>query len=223
MWLSAIPGPLQPFAVRLAEQFAFTADDIDLVMGATGADTATSPPTAIPTSTTKYIDPNEDGSMDVILTWSYTQGTLPAENFILFWKQGAAPLAPITVSDNAVMVGADARAFRFEGLNPLNNYRFGIAAGRRPTATSGMIVGAIVQPASGAGSWADLTFGDPNFVGLIQGVEQHNWDIGAAGFYVSAARTGVLGLTRDGVAVTWPFADSEYTLGLSSGQHGLAY
>jgi hypothetical protein len=155
--------------------------ELTQVLGDSGADTATLAPTSIPHDTTATLIVNEDSSMDVVLTWQYAQGMLPAENFVLFWNEGAAPLPAVTVDSNAVMVGADARAFRFEGLNPKNNYRFGIAAGRRPTATSGMVVGAIVAPSVGPGNWADLTFGNPNYVGTVWGMEQHDFVVDAAG------------------------------------------
>jgi len=155
--------------------------ELTQVLKDSGADSATLAPTSIPHDTTATLIVNEDSSMDVVLTWQYAQGVLPAENFVLFWNEGAAPLPPVTVDSNAVMVGADARAFRFEGLNPKNNYRFGIAAGRRPTATSGMVVGTIVAPSVGPGNWTDLTFGNPNYVGTVWGMEQHDFVVDASG------------------------------------------
>lgn len=224
--LRSIPVPIdasqgvQTSFRLLAQNTNLQNQELSTVLSASGADTAALAPTNLPSSTTKTIIQNEDSSMDIVLTWAYTQGVVPAEFFVLFWKEGALPLSPLTVADNAVMVGLDARAFRFEGLNPLNNYRFGIAAGRRPTATSGAIVGTIVQPNSGGGSWADLTFGTPNYIGTIMGVEQHNWTLTAAGQQVGSAAVGFLdpptnlisaiGLSRDGVHETWAYADEEY-------------
>lgn len=204
---------------RIADRAHF---ELDLVLGASGEDTSALAPTNIPTGTTKTIVTNEDGSMDVILTWAYTQGALKAELFALIWKEGAAPLSALTVADNSLGVGADARAFRFEGLNPNNNYRFGIAAGRRPTATSGVVVGTIVQPDAGGGSWADLTFGTPNYIGNIMGVEQHNWALTAAGAIAGAGLVGQIGLTRDGTLETWSAADPAYN-GVVGFQYGLSY
>ncbi len=180
----------------VAQDFATTAYDLDQIYPASGLDSASTAPTNQPTGTTKTIITNEDSSMDVVLTWSYTQGVIPAEFFVLFWKEGTAPLSALTTADNAVAVSATARAFRFEGLNPLNNYRFGIAAGRRPTATSGAVVGNIVQPNAGGGSWADLTFGTPNYVGTVWNLEQHNFTVEAAG--VSATDQTVK-VTKDSV------------------------
>lgn len=175
--------------------------ELSAVLDASGAESGALAPTNTPTNTTYTILTNDDGSMDVVLTWAYVQGVLPAEDFVLFWTEGAAPLPPLTVANNAVMVGADARAFRFEGLNPKNNYRFGIAAGRRPTATSGMVVGTIVQPDLGPGSWTDLTFGTPNYVGTVWGMEQHNFTVDAAG---TAASDPTVRLTKDGLTLWNP-------------------
>jgi hypothetical protein len=175
--------------------------ELTQVLKDSGADSATLAPTNAPTNTTFTIVTNEDASMDVILTWDYVQGLLPAENFVLFWNEGPSPLPPLTVDSNAVMVGADANAFRFEGLNPNNNYRFGIAAGRRPTATSGMVVGTIVQPDSGPVDWSDIHFGNPDYVGTVWGMEQHNFVVDSSG--TSATNTTV-SVQKDGVVLWSP-------------------
>jgi hypothetical protein len=217
----ASPGVQYAFRL-LAQNAALTNKEITDLTAAIGDGASTLAPTNSPTATSKTIVTNEDASMDVILTWSYTQGDIPAEFFILFWKEGAAPLSALTTADNAVMVAVTARAFRYEGLNPNNNYRFGIAAGRQAPVSTGVVVGTIIQPTSGGGSWADLTFGIPNYVGTIVGVEQHNWELIAAGGGASSGLLGNTGLYRDGSLVTWSAVDSAYNGGTGF-SYGLAY
>ena len=108
----------------------------------------------VPTSLSKAI--NNDGSMDVTLQWNpYAQGAKPADLLILFWKSGTAPLSTPAGTDKGLHLNIGVTTYTFHGLNPDTNYRFGIAAARKPKA-GGYAVGAIQAPTA-APDWADIS------------------------------------------------------------------
>ncbi len=113
---------------------------------------------------------NPNGTMNIKLEWSaYTQGTNQADHLIIFWKKGTAPLGAPTVNDSPTYCNVNTSAgsyYTFEGVNPADNFSFGIAAARRTE--NGMEIGAIQSPTS-APDWQDVTSGTPNYTGNIQG------------------------------------------------------
>lgn len=86
---------------------------------------------------------NDDGSRDITLAWTYTQGALPADGFILYYKQGSAA---ILATDPAYSLPATARSYRFMGAHQNTQYRAGIAAFRKTE--TGYQITAIYQPST---------------------------------------------------------------------------
>ena len=125
----------------------------------------------VPTILTTDVKPN--ASMDIKLGWAkYTQGARKADFLMLFWVKGDPPLSAPTVNDSNIVfnVNTGGPAYHvFEGVNPSDNWRFGIAAARKTE--NGVEVGPIQSPAS-APDWADVTEGVPNYTGTI-GDEDH--------------------------------------------------
>lgn len=101
-----------------------------------------SPPTNTPGGgVAPVIVNNDDGSRDITLAWTYTQGTLPADGFILWYKQGNTT---IVTTDPAYSLPATARSYRFMGAHQNTQYRAGIAAYRKTE--TGYQITAIYQP-----------------------------------------------------------------------------
>lgn len=138
----------------LNDQFTRVSDELDTVL-APGVDPGNVAPTNSPTPTGITVTTAADGSMDVNLTWNYTQGLIPAEMFILYWKEGLGSLSAPTASDKTISIPATATNFTFKGWNPNSNYRFGIAAGRTTVASAGIVAGTIQAPTA-APDWADI-------------------------------------------------------------------
>jgi hypothetical protein len=103
-------------------------------------------PSANPVPSTMSAEANPDGSFDIELTWDpYVQGARPADLLILFWRSGATTQSAPTAVDKGVHLSLSATTYTFHGVNPNANYRFGLAAARKPR-TGGFAVGAIQSP-----------------------------------------------------------------------------
>ena len=123
-----------------------------------------SPPTNAPFGgSAPVIAANSDGSRDITLAWTYVQGAIPADGFILFYKQGAAA---IVTTDPAYTLPNTARSYMFQGVHQGTAYRAGIAAYRK-TETGIQITG-IYNPTS-APDWR-VTAGTTNVTANIFGV-----------------------------------------------------
>lgn len=121
---------------------------------------ADSPPTNSPTGgVAPVIVNNDDGSRDITIAWTYTQGALPADGFILWYKQGATA---ILTTDPAYSLPATARSYRFMGAHQNTQYRAGIAAFRKTE--TGYQVTAIYQPSS-VPSW--IVAGTATLIGNV--------------------------------------------------------
>jgi len=146
-----------------------TASDLQIALNiAGGGSGGTAAPTNGPVPTGITVVPNSDGSMDVTLTWNYTQGAILADFIVLLWTQGAAALAAPVASDKAILLAVSARVFTFQGWNPNSNYRFAIAAGRKSDATTSIIIGNVSAPTA-APDWADISAAG-NYTGTVGGV-----------------------------------------------------
>lgn len=133
------------------------------------------PPTNAPAGgVNPVITINDDGSRDITLAWTYTQGTLPADGFILWYKQGNTT---IVTTDPAYSLPATARSYRFMGAHQNTQYRAGIAAYRKTE--TGYQITAIYQPNT-TPSWivaATATLIGNVPVGTITGNAQAGFDI----------------------------------------------
>jgi hypothetical protein len=76
-----------------------------------------------------------DDSVEVTLSWDYTQGEIPADRFIIFQSRGKQ----LTDADSSAMVAVTSRTHIFN-FPKGRTYSFRIAAAR------GMVIGKIVQP-----------------------------------------------------------------------------
>lgn len=153
-----VPQALEELRKRVNDQWAQLVYELNVLFsapsggGGTGTD---APPTNAPTPTSITVSLNTDGSADFTLSWNYTDGVFPADIFILFWREGAAPLPNLTTADAAIAIPASARTFTFQGWDPNSNYRFGMAAARKGTADTVYNAGSLIQPTS-APDWADV-------------------------------------------------------------------
>ena len=168
------PEDVRRFMQETSQQLAYAADDIDTAFSSSDVGEEGVAPTNSPAVAGKTNVQQEDGSMDVVLQWTYAQGDVKADFIAVFVKEGATPLSAPAVTDSSQIYHIPGpTAARFEGLNPQNNYRFGIAAGRFTAA--GAVVGAIISPtASDPVSWDDVTLGRPYYIGTLAGAVTHS-------------------------------------------------
>ncbi|MBK7493605.1 MAG: hypothetical protein IPI17_17975 [Nitrosomonas sp.] len=82
-------------------------------------------------------------SRDITLTWTYTDGAVPADGFILFYREGTGT---VLSTDAGIQLPATASSFRFQGVHQGTAYRADIAAFRRTEA--GLRITSIYQPTS---------------------------------------------------------------------------
>ena len=101
------------------------------------------PTNAVSSASSPTVVNNNDGSRDITLTWTYTDGTVPADGFIIFYREGTGT---VLSTDAGIQLPATARSFRFQGVHQGTAYRAGIAAFRRTEA--GLRITSIYQPTS---------------------------------------------------------------------------
>lgn len=154
----------------ISQLFSATAADLSIALNPSGGSGGGgAAPTNQPTGSSITVALGADGSMDVGLTWNYTQGTVPADYFVIFWKMGTAALGAPVSSDKAVLLASTATTFTFQGWNPNANYRFGIAAGAKSAIGTAVVVGTIVSPTSGP-DWADISATPGNYTANVNAV-----------------------------------------------------
>lgn len=107
-----------------------------------------------------------NGSFSVLLTWRYTQGTIPATQVAVFMVKGTAPLAAPVPASVSFTVPASAQQAQIDGLSATENYRFGVAAARE--GPGGFLLGPIQAPTANP-DWADVVGGGA-IAGLVNGV-----------------------------------------------------
>lgn len=93
------------------------------------------------------------GLTDITVNWSYTDGTLKAENFILYAEAGTT--IPTTASLANVVVNGDQRSYTWLGIPYENSYKVGIASSR--TYTGGIQTSAITTAWTRTGGVNNLT------------------------------------------------------------------
>lgn len=100
-------------------------------------------PTNNPVPTGITVTQNQNGSVDILLSWTYTQSaTVPADGLMLFYKTGST--STVTKSDASITLPVGATSYLFSGVAQEITGRIGIAAYRK-TAT-GVSIGPIQQP-----------------------------------------------------------------------------
>lgn len=113
----------------------------DSYNGTTNYRNDVAPTNAVSSASSPTVVNNNDGSRDITLTWTYTNGAVPADGFILFYREGTGT---VLSTDAGVQLPATARSFRFQGVHQGTAYRAGIAAFRRTEA--GLRITSIYQP-----------------------------------------------------------------------------
>ena len=103
----------------------------------------TAPTNAVSSASSPTVVNNNDGSRDITLTWTYTNGAVPADGFIIFYREGTGT---VLSTDAGIQLPATARGYRFQGVHQGTAYRAGIAAFRRTEA--GLRITSIYQPTS---------------------------------------------------------------------------
>jgi hypothetical protein len=146
--------------------------------------------TLTPVST--FVQVKTDGSMAVGLTWNWAEGSRIADGFLVFWSNaGGVP----GLSNHHFDVGKSpgtSYGFTLEGLAQNLQVSLGVAAYRRTE--TGVEIAAIVN-STNSPDWQDLSVGTPNYVGTIQGLEQHTFTAYSAGQLATDQRVGIM---RDG-------------------------
>ncbi len=92
---------------------------------------------------------NENGSVDLVLVFSFTQGTAPASNFLVFFNATGAASAATDAAysiDARPTAGAQQHVVRIQGVNPSTHYSYAVAA--YTTTASGRAVSALSYVAS---------------------------------------------------------------------------
>lgn len=117
-------------------------------------------PTADPTTGGITILPNDDGTFDVTLSWSYTQGITPASGFIIYVTKSLS--TPTVSNSSAFYVPIDSTSYTFSNVNADTDLRAGIAAYVRISDLD--YVGNIISPIS----W-EMIASTPNYQGNIGG------------------------------------------------------
>jgi hypothetical protein len=92
-------------------------------------------PTTTPVPSSVTVTRRDSGDVEVILIWTYSQGEITADRFIIFQSSGT----PLTIADHSQPVEVTSRTFRCF-LPRGTTHRFGIAAARGP------YIGPIIQP-----------------------------------------------------------------------------
>ena len=124
----------------------------------------TAPTNAVSSASAPTLVNNSDGSRDITLTWTYTDGAVPADGFILFYREGTGT---VLSTDAGIQLPATARSYRFQGVHQGTAYRAGIAAFRRTEA--GLRITTIYQPTS-APDWR-VSAATTNITANINGVD----------------------------------------------------
>ena len=103
-----------------------------------------SPPTNNPVPTAIATTNNPDGTVDIKLSWTYTQDTLPADGFYIGYISGTGTLT--NTNCTYIAVSPNTTSYTFLGVSQASTYRAGIAAFR--STSTGYQVGPIQQPTS---------------------------------------------------------------------------
>jgi len=158
VWLTAqSPRFVTPtVAINISGNVSGTVNNVPVVTVTTGAAngstaysgtanyrTDTAPTNAVVAASSPTLVSNSDGSRDITLSWSYTDGAVPADGFILFYREGTGT---VLSTDSGIQLPATARSYRFQGVHQGTAYRAGIAAFRRTEA--GLRITSIYQPIS---------------------------------------------------------------------------
>ncbi|MGZ5053370.1 MAG: tail fiber domain-containing protein [Methylobacter sp.] len=146
-------------------------------------------PTNNPVPTGITVTQNQNGSVDILLSWTYTQSaTVPADGLMLFYKTGST--STVTKSDASITLPAGATSYLFSGVAQDVTGRVGIAAYRKTAA--GISIGPIQQPTS-APDWR-VTGSTANFTGNIAGTGASTL-VSTANTAASNASSALSGLT----------------------------
>ena len=125
-------------------------------------------PTNNPVPTAISVLTNADGTADVTISWTYTNGALVSDGFYLGYVAGTGALTNTNCS--YISLSPNTLSYTFLGVSQANTYRAGIAAYRNTI--SGIYTGTIVQPIS-APDWRYIG-AVPNITATIAGAAAAN-------------------------------------------------
>ncbi len=159
----------------------------------------------------------KNGGLDVTLYWNqYEQGDNAADFILVFWSVDSAMAPDPTAASSCVAFGPNTDNdgyYTFSGLASEKHYSYGIAAAR--ITKNNLMIGEIICPDGilndkweGVTDWHDFTQGDPDYVGLIDGVEasQITEDVGSLNTFVTVTYPADIGSIQgqlDGKIETW--------------------
>lgn len=127
--------------------------------------------------TAPAISSRANASCDVILQWTYTQGSVPATGFLFFYNLTGAAIAITDAHDKVgAKIGTATYTAVLSGVNPSTRYSCGVVA-YTSISSDGMTEGALQSPAS----WANFQpAATPDFTGTIDGTSATTVKTGAA-------------------------------------------
>ena len=153
--------------------------------------------TAVPLTLT--IVDNTNGTRDITLTWSYTQGTNKADTLGLFWESGASlgTTATPTTASKYIQLNINTTSHAFLGVDPTEAYKVSIAVGY--TSDTGIVIGTLVR--TGSVTW-DVSPGSSNNTNNINGVPASTISAATANFNTRNDRLATAIADPTGVTLT---------------------
>lgn len=177
-------------------------------------------PNANPAPDSLFAGVDTDASARYIIGWKYTHGTIPADGFIFFVKEGNT--TTFVAEDPHFELAAQRSVSQFVAAITLKGYpsdrvlSFAVAAFRK--SDLGLEITAPFTSTAGP-DWTGISSGSPSYAGTIYGVDQHNFTLNVAGGSATDISNGI---QKDGNALVWTPRDNEFeghgtrsTLGLS--------
>ena len=150
-------------------------------------------PTNVPVISTITTSSSAVGTVDIKLTWTYTQGAIKADHFIIYYLEGTTN--PTTSSPILGMVTGDSRDLTISGVPMDKNYKFGIVAAR--SSSLGVQKTAIVNAWTRTAATANIT---ANIDGTSpSGVKNTNITLSSSGQLIGAGGGSITALPYSNV------------------------
>lgn len=138
------------------------------------------------------------GNVDIKLTWTYTQGGIKADSFILYYLEGTTN--PTTASPILAIADGDTRDVTISGVPMDKSYKIGIVAARKSSA--GIQKTAIVNAWTRTGATANIT---ANIDGTApSGVKNTAITLSSSGSLLGAGGGSITALDYSNVSGTKP-------------------
>lgn len=142
------------------------------------------------------------GTVDIKLTWTYTQGAIQADSFVLYYDEGTTN--PTTSSPMLASVDGNSRDLTISGVPMDKSYKIGIVAARR--SAFGVQTTAIVNAWTRTGDTANIT---ANIDGVApSGVKNSGITLSSSGTLLGAGGGSITALDYTNVSGTKPPANA---------------